>query len=82
MEEARKASNPAVCKATLTAFKNEVLKEHLWPQAHSQLKEARSAYISKNFAQPSVGGPSVNPSRFATPPGSPTGAGVGGGGSD
>ena len=78
MEEARKASNPAVLKATLTAFENEMLKEHLWPQARTQLKEAWRAYISKHFAQASVGGPSVNPSKFATPPGSPTGAGEGG----
>ena len=75
MEEARKASDPAVLKATLTAFENEMLKEHLWPQARTQLKEAWRAYISKHFAQASVGGPSVNPSKFATPPGSPTGAG-------
>ena len=82
MEEARKACNPAVHKATLTAFENEMLKEHLWPQARSHFKDAWSAYICMNFAQPSVGGTSVNPSRLATPPGSPTGAGAGGGGSD
>ena len=40
MEEARKGATPAVLKATLAAFKNEMLKEHLWPQARGQLKEA------------------------------------------
>ena len=29
MEEARKGATPAVLKATLAAFKNEMLKEHL-----------------------------------------------------
>jgi hypothetical protein len=78
MEEARKAANPAVLKATLTTFENEMLEEHTWPQARSQLKEAWGAYIKKNFAQAAVGGQSVNPSKFATPPGSPIGAGGGG----
>ena len=32
MEEARKVSTPAVLKATLAAFENEMLKEHLWPK--------------------------------------------------
>ena len=39
-EKARKASTPADLKATLAAFKNKMLKEHLLPQAHSQLKKA------------------------------------------
>ena len=43
MEEARKGATPAVLKETLVAFENEMLKEHLWPQAHGQLKEAWSA---------------------------------------
>ena len=38
MEEARKVSTPPVLQATLAAFKKELLKEHLWPQACSQLK--------------------------------------------
>jgi hypothetical protein len=45
MEEARKAANPAALKQTLTALENEMLNEHTWPQAHTQLKEAWSAYI-------------------------------------
>ena len=45
MEEARKGATPAVLKGTLAAFENEMLKEHLWPQACGQLKEAWSAYI-------------------------------------
>ena len=77
MEEARKGVTPAVFKATLAAFKNEMLKEQLWPQAHSQLKEAYSAYISKHFTQSSAG-PSANPFKVANPPGSPIGAGGGG----
>ena len=41
MGEARKGASPAVLKATLAAFENEILKasEHLWPQARGQLKE-------------------------------------------
>ena len=74
MEEARKRSTPAVLKAELAAFENEMLKEHVWPQARSQLKEAWSAYTSKHFAQ-SSSGPSANPSKVATPLGSPHGAG-------
>ena len=77
MEGARKGAAPAVLKATLDAFKNEMLKEHLWPQARGQLKEAWSAHISKHFAQSSAG-PSTNPSKAATPPRSPCGAGGGG----
>ena len=60
-----KNSSPAVLKATLVAFQNEMLKEHLWPQAHSQLKEAWSTSISKHFAQSSAG-PSANPSKVVT----------------
>ena len=45
MEEARKGATPAVLKGTLAAFENEMLKEHLWPQARGQLKEAWSSYI-------------------------------------
>ena len=81
MEEARKGATPAVLKETLAAFENEMLKEHLWPQARGQLKEAWSAYISKHFTQSSAG-PSANPSKAATPPGSPYGAGGGGTASD
>ena len=55
MEEARKGSTHAVLKANWAALENEMLKEHLWPQAHIQLKEAWSAYISKHFAQTSAG---------------------------
>ena len=76
MEEARKGVTPAVLKATLAAFQNEMLKEHLWPQARGQLKEAWSAYISKHFTQSSAG-PSANPSKVATPQRSPCGAGGG-----
>ena len=43
MEEARKGATPAVLKATSAAFENEILEEHLWPQARVQLKEAWSA---------------------------------------
>ena len=74
LEEARKGATPVVLKETLAAFENEMLKEHLWPQARGQLKEAWSAYISKHFTQSSAG-PSANPSKVATPPGSPCGAG-------
>ena len=77
MEEARKKATPAVLKGTLAAFENEILKEHLWPQARSQLKEAWIAYNSKHFTQSSAG-PSANPSKVATPPGSPCRAGGGG----
>ena len=63
MEEAGKASTSAVHKATLAAFENELLKEHLLPQARSQLKEAWSAYISKHSAHSSAG-PSANPSNL------------------
>ena len=77
MEEARNGETLAVLKGTLAAFENEMLKEHLWPQARSQLKEAWIAYISKHFTQASAG-PSANPSKVATPPGSPYGAGGGG----
>ena len=76
MEEARKGATPAVLKATLAAFENEMLKEHLWPQARSQLKEAWIAYISKHFTH-SFAGPSANPSKIASPLGSPCGAGGG-----
>ena len=74
-------ATPAVLKATLAAFENEMLKEDLWSQltdsqARSQLKEAWSAYISKHFTQSSAG-PSANPSMVATPPGLPSGAGGG-----
>ena len=69
MEEARKGATPAVLKVTLAAFENEMLKEHLWPQACGQLKEAWIAYNSKHFTQSSAG-PSANPSKVATPPGS------------
>ena len=72
MEEAGKGTTPAVLKMTLAAFENEILKEHLWPQARGQLKEAWSAYISKQFTQSSAG-QSANPSKAATPPGSPYG---------
>jgi hypothetical protein len=72
MEEARKAANPAVLKQTLTAFKNEMLNEHTWPQAHTQLKEALSAYILKHYPQTSAPGPSYSKSKVATPPGSPS----------
>ena len=75
--QARKGATLAVLKGTLAAFENEMLKEHLWPQAHSQLKEAWIAFISKHFTQSSAG-PSGNPSKVATPPGSPCGAGGGG----
>ena len=74
MEEARKGATPAVLNETLAAFENEMLKEHLWPQARSQLKEAWIAYISKHYTQSSAS-PSANPSKVATPPGSPCGAG-------
>ena len=77
MEEARKGATPAVLKGTLAAFENEMLKEHLCPKAHSQLKEAWIAYISKHFTQSSAG-PSANPSKVVIPPGSPCGAGGGG----
>ena len=73
MEEARKGATPAVLKVTLAAFENEMLKEHLWPQARSQLNEAWIDYISKHFARSSAG-PSANPSKVATPLGSPSGA--------
>ena len=53
MEEARKGSTPSVLKVTLAVFKNETLKEHLWPQARCQLKKAWTAYISEHFAQSS-----------------------------
>ena len=79
MGEARKGATPAVLKGTLAAFEHEMLKEHLWPQARGQLKEAWIAYISKHFTQSSAG-PSANLSQVATPPGSLRGAG--GGGSD
>ena len=65
----------AVLKATLAAFENEMLKEHLWPQALSQLKEAWSPHITKHFAQSSPG-PSDNPSKVATPPGIPDWTGI------
>ena len=85
MEEARKGATPAVLKATLAVFENEMLKEHLWPQARSHLKEAWIAYISKHFTQSSAGpsakfsaNPSKVASQLATPPGSPCGAGGGG----
>ena len=77
IEGARKGATPAVLKATLAAFENEMLKEHLWPQARGQLKEAWSAYILKHFTQSSAD-PSVNPSKVATPQLSPCGAGGGG----
>ena len=54
LEEARKGATPVVLKETLAAFENEMLKEHLWPQARSQLKEAWIAYISKHFTQSSA----------------------------
>ena len=54
MEEARKGGTPAVLKETLAAFKNEMLKEHLWPPARSQFKEVWIAYISKHFTQSSA----------------------------
>ena len=76
MEEAWKGATPAVLKGTLAAFESEMLKEHLWPQARSHLKEAWIAYISKHFTQSSAG-PSANPSKVATPQGSPCGAGGG-----
>ena len=76
MEEARNGATPVVLKESLAAFENEMLKEHLWPQARSHLKEAWIAYISKHFTQSSAG-PSANPSKVATPPGSPCGAGGG-----
>ena len=69
MEEARKGSTPAVLKVTLAAFENKMLKEHLWPQAHGQLKEAWIAFIPKHFTQSSAG-PSANLSKVATPLGS------------
>ena len=59
--EAKKGATPAVLKATLATFKDEMLKEHLWPQARCQLKEAWSAHISKHFTRSSTG-PSANPS--------------------
>ena len=77
MEEARKGATPAVLKETLAAFEKEMLKEHLWPQARGQLKEAWSAYISKHFTQSSAG-PSANPSKVVTPSGLPYEAGGGG----
>ena len=80
MEEARKGSTHAVLKANWAALENEMLKEHLWPQARSQLKEAWNpwiAYISNHFTQSSAG-PSANPSKVSTPPGPPCGAGGGG----
>ena len=75
MEEARKGSTLAVpgLKANLSASENEMLKEHLWPESHSQLKEAWRAYVPKHFAQFSSG-PSAKPSKVATPLGSPCGA--------
>ena len=73
MEEVRKGSTPAVLKGTLAAFENKMLKEHLLSQARSQLKEA---WIAKYFTQSSAG-PSANPFKVATPPGSPCGAGGG-----
>ena len=80
MEEVRKRATLAVLKATSAAFENDMLKEHLWPQARGQLKEAWSAYISKHFTQSSgtSAGPSANPCTVATPPGPPCGAGGGG----
>ena len=48
MEEARKGATPVVLTGSLAAFENEMLKEHLWPQARSQLMEAWIAYISKH----------------------------------
>ena len=63
MEEARKGATPAVLKATLAAFDNEMLKELLWPQARGQLKEAWISYTLKNFTQSSAG-PSANLSNF------------------
>ena len=68
MEEAKKGATPAVFKGTLAAFKNKMLKEHMWPQTRSQLTEAWIAYISKHFTQPSAG-PSANPSKIVTAPG-------------
>ena len=85
MEEARhlKGATPAVLKGTLAAFENKMLKEHLWPQARSQLKEAWIAYISKQFYfTQSSAGPSANSLKVVTPPGSPYGAGGGGTASD
>ena len=75
MEEARKAANPPVLKQALTAFENEMLNEHMWPQARTQLKEAWSAYIMKHYQSPqsSATGQSYNKSKVATPPGSPSG---------
>ena len=67
MEEARKAATPTVLKVTLAAVESEMLKEHLWPLARSQLKDAWSAYISKHFAQTSACH-SANPPKVATPP--------------
>ena len=55
MEKARKGGTPAVLKETLAACKNNMLKEHLWPQARSHLKEAWIAYISKHFTHASAG---------------------------
>jgi len=72
MEEARKAANPPVLKQALTAFENEMLNEHMWPQARTQLKEAWSAYIMKHYPQTSAVGQSYNKSKVPTPPGSPS----------
>ena len=47
------------------------------PCTNQALHEAWSAYISKHFTQSSAG-PSANPSKVATPQGSPCGAGGGG----
>ena len=85
MEDARKSATPAVLKATLTSFKNEMLTEHTWPQAQGQLKDEWRAYIQKNFVQAGGSGgpvgPSCNPSKLPTPPGSPPPpSGAGGGG--
>ena len=57
MQKARKESVPVVLKATFAASKNEKLKERLWPHAHSQLKEAWSAYILRRETENNVRAP-------------------------
>ena len=86
MEEASKAFTLAVPNGPEGDFgylSEQMLKEYLWPQAHSQLKEAWSAYIMKNFAESSAGPVLVHlqtPERYrckvATSQGSPRGLAV------
>ena len=78
MEKARKASTPAVLKATLADFENEIFKEQLCPQDPS-MQPTQVGLVCLYLEAPnsifkfcwSV----ANLSKVATPQGSPRGAG-------